>query len=162
TICVAQCGSVQRRWDQLSGSGARVEARVSANSPLDDLPERIRELTCLFRADEARYGLLDNFVSAESKKLRDGIIGQSDLALKVCYEHRVGSVLNQAFRVGPCFVQLAHVAQDADRPDDSPLGVTQGGGVEAGRDYFAGGRPGAECDVSDYAFFDHFAKSRGK
>ena len=58
-----------------------------------------------------------HLVAAEAEQLRDGVVGLEDLALEVGDEHRVGRVLDQALGVGARLVQLAHVAQDADRAD---------------------------------------------
>ena len=82
---------------------------------LHHLAQRRGELARLLRADEARQRLLDQLVRAEAEQLGDGVVGLEDLAFQVRDEHRVGGVLDQALGVGPRLVQLAHVAEDADR-----------------------------------------------
>src|SRR5437016_3125439 len=94
----------------------RVEHRVARDAALHHLAQRGRELARLLRADEARERLLDELVLPEAEELGDGVVGLEDLALQVGDEDRVRGVLDQALGVAPRLVDLAHVAQEADRP----------------------------------------------
>src|SRR5439155_6650996 len=49
----------------------------------------------------------------------------------------VGGVLDEALRVRPCFIELAHVAQDTDCADDLARRVAQGRGVQGRRNDLA-------------------------
>src|SRR5438046_5731648 len=109
--------------------------------------QRGRELAPLLRADEARERLLDQLVLPEAEEVGDGVVGLQDLALEVGDEDGVGGVLDQAFGVPPRLVELAHVAQDADRPDHLAVRATQGGGVQAGGNDLAAGAPRVEARV---------------
>src|SRR5213083_540627 len=117
--------------------------------------ERGGELALLLRADEARERLLEQLVLAEAQQLGDGIVGLQDLALEVGDEHRVGRVFDQALRVPPRLVELAHVAQDADRADHLAVRAAQGGGVQARRNDLAAGAPGIEARVPRDAALHH-------
>src|SRR5207249_4661843 len=108
-------------------------------------PQRGRELARLLRADEARERLLDQLVLPEAEELGDRIVGLQDLALEVGDEHRVGRVLDQALGVGPRLVELAHVAQDADRPDHLAVRTAERGGVQARWNDLAAGAPEVEA-----------------
>src|SRR5262249_20338120 len=116
------------------------------------------ELPRLFRRDDAREGLLDQLVRTEPEQGEHGVVGLVDLALEIGYEDRVRRVLDQALGVGARLVELAHVAQDADGPDDVAVGVAKGRGVERGGDHLAGRAPRLESDVSGDAALDHLAE----
>src|SRR5882724_11609202 len=147
-VRVAQGGGVEGGRDDLAARAAGIEARVAGDAPRYDFPQRRRELPGLLGADEARERLFEHLVLAEAEELGDGVVGLQDLALEVGDEHWVGGVLDQALRVGPGLVQLAHVAQDADGADDLAVGVAQGRGVEGGGDDLAAGAAGVEARVA--------------
>jgi hypothetical protein len=132
-----------------------VEARVRV-TPLRPLRAGGGELAGLF-ADEARERLLDDLVPAEAEEFGDRVVGLEDLALEVGDEHRVGRVLDQALRVRARLVQLAHVAEHADRPDHAPVPVAQSGGIEGGGDDLARRGPRVEDGVSGDAALDDLA-----
>ena len=55
-----------------------------------------------------------------------------------------------------------HVVQHADRPDDVPVRVAQGGGVQRGGDDFARRTAGIQAGVAGHAPFHHFPQRRGE
>ena len=62
--------------------------------------------------------LFQHFVRTEAEQFVDSIVGLQDAAFQVGDEDRVGRVLDQTIRVRQRFVQLTHVAQDADGAND--------------------------------------------
>src|SRR3989454_882406 len=184
SVGVAQSGGVQARRDDLSAGAAGVEddvardtamigaqrgrglARLVRASPcvlaFDDLAQRGQELAGFFGRDDARKRLLDQLVRAEAEQGGDRVVGLEDFALEVRDEHRVRGVLDQALRVGASLVQLAHVAQDADRADHLSVGVAQGGGVQARRDNLPAGAPGVEARVARHTPLHHLAQRGGE
>src|SRR5262249_57025501 len=114
---------------------------------LNHLLERCCELAGLLWTDEARERLLQHLVWSKAQQLGDGIVGKQNLALKIRDKHGVWSVLDQTLCIGTRFVQLAHIAQDADGPDHSPIHIAQSRGVERGWDDLARGGARVEHDV---------------
>src|SRR5262245_47287763 len=157
-VGIAQRGGVERGGDDFAGRGARVEARVAGHSALDDLAQGGRELARLLLADEAGERLLDDLVSAEAEELGDGVVRLEDLALEIRDEHGVGRVLDQALGVGARLVQLAHVAEHADRADHVAVGVAQRRSVQRRRDHLARGATGIEDRVPRDAALDDLAQ----
>lgn len=93
----------------------------------------------VFRADEAGDGLFNDLICAEAEELGDGVVGEGNLAFEVRDEHRVRRAFLMTLRVGPRFVEFAHVTEDADCADHLAFVVAKGGCVERGRDDFIGG-----------------------
>src|SRR3989442_303881 len=145
---IAEGGGVEGGGDDLAAGAAGVEAGVVGDAGRDGLAEGGGELTGLLGADEAGERLLQHLVGAEAEELGDGVVGLEDLALEVGDEHGVGGVLDEALGVGAGLVELAHVAQDADRADDLAVGVAEGGGVERGGDDLAAGAPWVEPSIA--------------
>jgi hypothetical protein len=94
-------------------------------------------------------------VRAEAQQFGDRVVGLEDPALQVAHEHGVGGILDQALGVGAGSlrviagpVQLAHVAQDADRPDRLAVRVAQRRGVQGRRDGLPGCAPRVEHRVA--------------
>ena len=125
---------------------------------LDDFAQRRGELAGLLGADEAGQRLLEQLVRAEPEQLGDGVVGLQDLAFEVRDEHRVRRVLDQALGVGAGFVQLAHVAQDADRADHPAVGVAQRGGVERRGNHLAARAARVEPGIAGDAALHDFAQ----
>jgi len=69
-----------------------VEPRVAGDAALDHLTQGVEESARILRADEARERLFENFVGAQAQQLRDGVVGEENLALQVGDEDRVGRV----------------------------------------------------------------------
>src|SRR5207253_11495760 len=96
-----------------------IEPSVPGHAAFDHLAESRRDLACLLRANKPRQRLLDQLVRPETEQGKYGVVGLEDLALKVGHEHRVGSIFDKAFGITLSFVQLAHVAENADGADDA-------------------------------------------
>src|SRR5258705_9634 len=158
-VRVAQGGGVEGGRDDLAARAAGIEARVAGDAPRYDFPQRRRELPGLLGADEARERLFEHLVLAEAEELGDRVVGLEDLPFEIGDEDGVRSVLDQALRVGPGLVQLAHVAQDADGADDPAVGVAQGGGVEGGGDHLTAGALGVEAGVAGDTPLHHLPES---
>src|SRR5205823_3973833 len=69
-------------------------------------------------------------------------------------------VLDEALGVGAGLVELAHVAQDADGPDDLAVGVAESGGVEGRGDALTAHAARVQDHVPHHPPFDYFAKRR--
>jgi len=157
-VDVAQRRCVQRRGDDFPGRAPRVQPRIAGDAAGHDLAERGHEFPRFIDADEARQRLLDDLGRPKSQERVDRVVGLEDFALQVGDEDGIGRVLDQALGVGARFVELAHVAQDADDADDLALGSPEGGGVESGGDHLAGGAAGIEADVASDAAVDDLAQ----
>src|SRR5438093_764320 len=140
------------------GQPAWVDHRVARDAALDHLAQGGGELARLLRADETRDRLLHHLIRPEAQELGDRVVGEGDLALQVRYEHGIGGVLDQALGVGAGLVELAHVAQDADRADHLAVGVPQRRGVERRGDHLARGAAGIEHRVPGDAVLDHLVE----
>src|SRR5204863_444014 len=105
--------SIARRW---SSRCRRRRSSVStwARSPL---AAGGGELARFLGADEAGERLLEDLVVTEAEELGDGVVSLQHLALEVGNENGVGDVLDEALGIGARFVELPHVAQDADGAD---------------------------------------------
>src|SRR4030095_14848935 len=62
---------------------------VASYPALHHLTECGGELTSLFGANEARKGLLENFILSEPPQMRDGVVRLQDFPLEVGDEDRV-------------------------------------------------------------------------
>ncbi len=64
-----------------------------------------------------------------------GVIGLQNLPFEVGHEDGIRRVLDKALGIGARFVELSHVAQDADGADHLTVRVSQRRGVQCGRDH---------------------------
>src|SRR2546421_718562 len=157
-VGVAEGGGVEGGGDDLAAGAAGVEAGVAGHPALDDLAEGGGELARFLGADEAGERLLEDLVLTEAEELGDGVVSLQDLAVKVGNENGVGGVLDEALGIGAGFVELPHVAEDADGADDLAVGVAEGGGVEGGGDDLAAGAARVEAGVAGHPALDNFAQ----
>jgi hypothetical protein len=135
-----------------------VEPGVPRHPALHDLAERDHELRRFLRRDDAGERLLDQLVGTEPEEREHRIVGLVELALEIGHEHRIRRVLDEALRIGPRLVQLPHVAQDPDRPDDVAVRVSQGRSVERSRDHLSRRAPRLEPDVAGDVPLDDLAE----
>jgi len=157
-VRVAQRRRVEGGGDHFARGAARIQPSVAGDAAGDDLTQHGRELPRFVHADEARQRLLDDLGRPKSEQCVDGVVGLQDFALQVGDEDRIGRVLDEALGVGARLVELAHVAQDADDADNVAVRTAQAGGVERGRNDFAGGAARVQPDVARDAALDDFAK----
>src|SRR2546423_219034 len=130
----------------------------SGDAVLDDLAKGGRELARLLGADEARERLLDDLVLPEAEQLGDGLVCLEGLALEGGGEDRGARGVEEELGVGASLVELAHVAKDTDRADHLAVRVAERGGVEAGWNHLAGGRPWVQHRVAGDASLDDLAQ----
>src|SRR5438445_9085293 len=162
TVGVAEGGGVESGGDDLAAGAAGVQAGVAGDAPGDDLAEGGGELAGLLGADEAGERLLEQLVWAEAQERRHRVVSLQDLPFEVGDEDGVGGVLDEALGVGPGFVELPHVTEDADDADGLAVGVAEGGGVEGGGDDLAAGAAGVEAGVAGDPAFDDLAEGGGE
>src|SRR5205807_101354 len=157
-VGVAEGGGVEGGGDDLAAGAAGVEAGVAGDPALDDLAEGGGELARFLGADEAGERLLEQLVRTEAQEGRDRVVSLQDLPFEVGDEDGVRGVLDEALGIGAGFVELPHVAVDADGADDLAVRVAKGGGVEEGGDDLAAGAAGVEAGVAGDAALDNFAQ----
>ncbi len=159
---IAESRGVECRRNHFARGAAGIEAGVLGDAPLHHFAEGRGELAGFFRTDEPRQRLLDDFVRPETEQRINRVVGLENLAFQVGNEHRVGGVFNQAFRIGPGFVEFPHVAENPDRPDHPPVHIAEGRGVEAGGNDFARRRARMQHGVARHAVLDNLAKGGGE
>src|SRR5256885_1661528 len=155
-VGVAEGGGVEGGGDDLAAGAAGVEAGVAGHPALDDLAEGGGELAGFLGADEAGERLLEQLVWAKAQEGRDRVVSLQDLPFEVGDEDGVRGVLDEALGIGAGFVELPHVAEDADGADDLAVGVAEGGGVEGGGDDLAAGAARVEAGVAGHPPLDNF------
>src|SRR5439155_1621453 len=97
-VGIPEGGSVQGSRNDLAGRAARIQPDVAGHTALHDLAERRDEFLGFRRAEKARDGLFEDFVTAKAEQLRDRRVRFQDLAAEIADEDRVRSVCDDDIR----------------------------------------------------------------
>src|SRR6185369_3207500 len=82
-VGISQRGRVERSRNNLARCAARIQPRVSRYASFDDLAKRGSEFASLFRADESRERLFEEFILSETEKRKHSVVGLKDFAFEV-------------------------------------------------------------------------------